>query len=114
MVAKQKSLDAELAALKANDEAEYNALHDKLFPKNTDVANGKSDTMKTSDGKVIVLPVSNTVSTIAAYPTREQYRASQKAQNLPQTGNNNSAAVIALGAISAMLGLGLAAKKREF
>ena len=114
LAAKQKSLDAELAALKANDEAEYNALHDKLFPKNTDVANGKSDTMKTSDGKVIVLPVSNTVSTIAAYPTREQYRASQKAQNLPQTGNNNSAAVIALGAISAMLGLGLAAKKREF
>ena len=111
---KQKTLDDQLAALKASDAAAYAALHDKLFPKNTDVVNGKSDTMKTSDGKVIVLPVSNTVSTIAAYPTREQYRASQKAQNLPQTGNNNSAAVIALGAISAMLGLGLAAKKREF
>ena len=111
---KQKTLDDQLAALKANDAAAYATLHDKLFPKNTDVVNGKSDTMKTSDGKVIVLPVSNTVSTIAAYPTREQYRASQKAQNLPQTGNNNSATVIALGAISAMLGLGLAAKKREF
>ena len=33
---------------------------------------------------------------------------------LPQTGNENSAAVVALGAVSAMFGLGLAAKKREF
>ena len=35
-------------------------------------------------------------------------------QALPQTGNENSAAVVALGAVSAMFGLGLAAKKREF
>jgi LPXTG-motif cell wall-anchored protein len=35
-------------------------------------------------------------------------------QSLPQTGNENSAAVVALGAVSAMFGLGLAAKKREF
>ncbi|WP_202813211.1 LPXTG cell wall anchor domain-containing protein, partial [Limosilactobacillus secaliphilus] len=36
-----------------------------------------------------------------------------KKSALPQTGNN-SAAVVALGALSGMLGLGLAAKKREF
>ena len=36
-----------------------------------------------------------------------------KAKKLPQTGNN-SAAVVALGALTGMLGLGLAAKKREF
>ncbi|WP_295731974.1 KxYKxGKxW signal peptide domain-containing protein [uncultured Limosilactobacillus sp.] len=57
--------------------------------------------------------------------TRAQYRnlksaADQndtKANNeakLPQTGNNDSAAVLALGAVSAMLGLGMVAKKREF
>ena len=33
---------------------------------------------------------------------------------LPQTGNENASAIVALGAVSAMFGLGLAAKKREF
>lgn len=33
---------------------------------------------------------------------------------LPQTGNENALAIVALGAVSAMFGLGLAAKKREF
>ena len=33
---------------------------------------------------------------------------------LPQTGNKNSAAVVALGAIASMLGLGIVAKKREY
>ena len=37
-----------------------------------------------------------------------------KAAALPQTGNENASAVVALGAVSAMFGLGLAAKKREF
>lgn len=60
--------------------------------------------------------------------TRAEYRAANKvaaaneasAKNtkndakLPQTSNNESTAVIALGAVSAMLGLGLVAKKREF
>ena len=35
-------------------------------------------------------------------------------KSLPQTGNENTSAVVALGAVSAMFGLGLAAKKREF
>ncbi len=50
--------------------------------------------------------------------TRAEYREAQqnaaKKNSLPQTGNNDSSAVVALGAVSAMLGLGLAAKKREF
>ena len=37
-----------------------------------------------------------------------------KAATLPQTGNENASAIVALGAVSAMFGLGLAAKKREF
>ena len=52
----------------------------------------------------------------------EAYVANKAQQNgaqattaaLPQTGNENSAAIVALGAVSAMFGLGLAAKKREF
>lgn len=108
LAAKQKSLDAELAALKANDEAEYNTLHDKLFPKNTDVVNGKSDHMTTGNGQEIVLPDNvNQVSHTEA-------KANENGESeLPQTGSSSSIAVIALGTFAAMLGLGLT-KKREF
>ncbi|WP_283574642.1 SEC10/PgrA surface exclusion domain-containing protein [Limosilactobacillus ingluviei] len=45
--------------------------------------------------------------------TREEYKAQQA--NLPQTGNENSKAVVALGVLAGMFGLGLAAKtKKEF
>ena len=45
--------------------------------------------------------------------TREQYKAQQA--NLPQTGNENSKAVVALGVLAGMFGLGLASKgKKEF
>ena len=39
---------------------------------------------------------------------------SNDSKALPQTGNENASAIVALGAVSAMFGLGLAAKKREF
>ncbi|MGM9892163.1 LPXTG cell wall anchor domain-containing protein [Limosilactobacillus sp.] len=44
----------------------------------------------------------------------QQNGSQASAATLPQTGNENSAAIVALGAVSAMFGLGLAAKKREF
>lgn len=45
--------------------------------------------------------------------TREQYKAQQA--ELPQTGNENSKAVVALGVLAGMFGLGIAAKgKKEF
>ena len=45
--------------------------------------------------------------------TREEYKAQQA--NLPQTGNENSKAVVALGVLAGMFGLGLASKgKKEF
>ncbi len=51
--------------------------------------------------------------------TRAEYKAannqnSTKAETLPQTGNENGVAAIALGAAAAMFGLGLAGKKREY
>lgn len=119
---KQADLDNQLAELKTKDAADYQALHDKLFPKNTDVAHGESDHI-TTGGQEIVLPgngngasaATNTNNSMigtdvqsVAYPTREQYRENQ----LPQTGNRNSMALVALGAMVSMLGFGLAAKKR--
>ncbi|WP_283577926.1 SEC10/PgrA surface exclusion domain-containing protein [Limosilactobacillus reuteri] len=43
--------------------------------------------------------------------TREQYKAQQAA--LPQTGNENSKAVVALGVLAGMFGLGIAAKGKK-
>ena len=105
---KQKTLDDQLAALKASDAAAYTALHDKLFPKNTDVVNGKSDHMSAGNGQEIVLPDNvNQVSHTEA-------KANENGESeLPQTGSSSSIAAIALGTFAAMLGLGLA-KKREF
>ena len=105
---KQKTLDDQLAALKANDAAAYAALHDKLFPKNTDVVNGKSDHMTTADGHEIVLP--DNVSQVS----HTEAKANESGESrLPQTDSSSSIAAIALGTFAAMLGLGLA-KKREF
>lgn len=105
---KQKTLDDQLAALKASDAAAYTALHDKLFPKNTDVVNGKSDHMSTGNGQEIVLP--DNVSQVS----HTEAKANESGESrLPQTGSSSSIAAIALGTFAAMLGLGLA-KKREF
>lgn len=104
----QKTLDDQLAALKASDAAAYEALHDKLFPKNTDVVNGKSDHMSTGNGQEIVLP--DNVSQVS----HTEAKANESGESrLPQTGSSSSIAAIALGTFAAMLGLGLA-KKREF
>lgn len=105
---KQKTLDDQLAVLKASDAAAYTALHDKLFPKNTDVVNGKSDHMSTGNGQEIVLP--DNVSQVS----HTEAKANESGESrLPQTGSSSSIAAIALGTFAAMLGLGLA-KKREF
>lgn len=102
---KQKTLDDQLAALKASDAAAYATLHDKLFPKNTDVVSGKSNSMNAGSGREIVLPVAHADTS---------NNTEVKADNLPKTGNGNSIAVIMLGAVASMLGLGLAKKHEEF
>lgn len=61
--------------------------------------------------------LANTVKSDAvapAYSTREQYRAHQSGANaLPQTGDENSRAIAALGVLAGMLGLGLGAKRQK-
>lgn len=131
---KQQELDNNYQALKTKNQAEYDALAKKLHETDKAVVNGNSDQYKTADGKTVVMADGKTsghsdnqsamqkseagdVTTVKVEPgtssvemTREAYKAQQA--KLPQTGNNNSTALIALGAIASMFGFGLVAKKR--
>lgn len=138
---KQQELDSQYEALKTKNQAEYDALAKKLHESDKAVVNGNSDQYKTADGKTVVMAdgknaggsvatttsVKNAVATsgketgdvttVKVEPetssvemTREAYKAQQA--KLPQTGNTDSAALIALGAIASMFGFGLVAKKR--
>ncbi|MRI08597.1 SEC10/PgrA surface exclusion domain-containing protein [Limosilactobacillus reuteri] len=138
---KQQELDNNYQALKTKNQAEYDALAKKLHETDKAVVNGNSDKYVTSDGKTVVMAGGKTssdsvatttsvknavatsgketsdVTTVKVEPgtssvemTREAYKAQQA--KLPQTGNNNSTALIALGAIASMFGFGLVAKKR--
>ncbi|KEQ20099.1 hypothetical protein HF82_04685 [Limosilactobacillus reuteri] len=138
---KQQELDNNYQALKTKNQAEYDALAKKLHESDKAVVNGNSDQYKTADGKTVVMAGGKTssdsvatttsvknavatsgketsdVTTVKVEPgtssvemTREAYKAQQA--KLPQTGNTDSAALIALGAIASMFGFGLVAKKR--
>ena len=131
---KQQELDNNYQALKTKNQAEYDALAKKLHESDKAVVNGDSDKYVTSDGKTVVMAdgkanghsgnqsamqnnETGDVTTVKVEPgtssvemTREAYKAQQA--KLPQTGNNNSTALIALGAIASMFGFGLVAKKR--
>lgn len=140
---KQQELDNNYQALKTKNQAEYDALAKKLHESDKAVVNGNSDQYKTADGKTVVMAGGKTssdsvatttsvknavatsgketgdVTTVKVEPgtslvemTREAYKAQQA--KLPQTGNNNSTALIALGAIASMFGFGLVAKKKEW
>ncbi|WP_076460100.1 LPXTG cell wall anchor domain-containing protein [Limosilactobacillus caccae] len=125
-----KANNDKLAALLASDRAAYDqlknkldadlaALHTKLFPQQAGVAkngqavvSGKTNTlvltengMATSKGATAVLPIHRSQGTTSD--------GAVKQARLPQTGSSTSAAALALGAVSAMFGLGLM-KKREY
>ena len=81
--------------------------------------NGSEVSDNTDTKPTIVLPTNDSQSTVNAQAqgtatmTREQYK--QQQAQLPQTGNENSKAVIALGVLAGMFELGIAAKgKKEF
>lgn len=132
---KQQELDNNYQALKTKNQAEYDALAKKLHESDKAVVNGDSDKYVTKDGKTVVMAdgksngdsdnhsamqngATGDVTTVKVEPgtssvemTREAYKAQQA--KLPQTGNSNSTALIALGAIASMFGFGLVAKKKE-
>lgn len=82
------------------------------------VNNGSAVNGGSHAGAAVEAAANGATTAAATRLTRAEYRAQQnaaaKSNTLPQTGNSESAAVVALGAVSEMLGLGLASKKREF
>ena len=134
----KKNHEAKLAAIKADITKQLEAYKQQLIAENakknqplvdeinalkaeinkpaesghvSDVVNGDKDSYVTKDGKVVSVTSNNTAITS---PKNVAYVApTAKDSSLPQTGNSNSIALIALGAVASMLGLGLA-KKREY
>lgn len=121
----QTSDAASLNALKTQLYAELNNLHARLFPQDTknvehqngkDVVNGNGSAMHFANGKTVVLPEGNVaVAHLNASTTNGNHQNGVKSskESLPQTGTEENLAAIALGAMTALLGLGVA-KKREF
>ena len=134
----KKNHEAKLAAIKADTAKQLEAYKQQLIAENkkanqplvdeintlkaeinkpaesghvSDVVNGDKDSYVTKDGKVITIGHANAGSANAPVATTFADKSNTKA--LPQTGNNSSVALIALGAVASMLGLGLA-KKREY
>lgn len=94
-----------------NEKKDDNGAQTPSSDKNNGVANNTAAN-KTVEVSAVATPAAVTM-TRAEYKNAQNNNAA-KSNNLPQTGNENSAAVMALGAVSAMLGLGMVAKKREF
>lgn len=122
---KQQELDSQYEALKTKNQAEYNALANKLNPSTKAVVNGSTQQVFTSrSGKVAyVVPshqsiaTSDIVKTVSEQVNSESFSKEFQSQNsnrLPQTGNQSSLAMVLLGAAAAMFGVGLASKKKEY
>ena len=122
---KQQELDNQYEALKTKNQAEYNALANKLNPSTKAVVNGSAQQVFTSrSGKVAyVVPGQQSLATKGVVKTvSEQNNSdslskefqSQNNNRLPQTGNQSSLAMVLLGAAAAMFGVGLAGKKKEY
>lgn len=122
---KQQELDNQYEALKTKNQAEYNALANKLNPSTKAVINGSTQQVFTSrSGKVAyVVPSQQSLATKGVVKTvSEQNNSdslskefqSQNNNRLPQTGNQSSLAMVLLGAAAAMFGVGLAGKKKEY
>ena len=129
-------LDGELAALKnqvlPKTSDHQTAQNKQVVAGNTDTValdnSGKTTVVLPSEEKKTVVtttnkPVATTTQAVTVTPsiTSKQTatptisRSTAKSDHaLPQTGNSNSAAIIALGALTSMFGLGLVTKKKEW
>lgn len=113
----QASDAAGLNALKTQLYAELNNLHEHLFPQDTkntehqngkEVVNGNGSAMHFANGKTVVLPEGNVAAAhLNASTTNDNHQNGVKSskKSLPQTGNKDNLAAIALGAMTALLGL---------
>lgn len=119
LTSQKAQLDKQLVNLKAQHQTEYDAMAAKLAPKQAalKVVNGNTNHCEISNDKTIVLNpqkssnvkhvTKETKQNKSTLMTREEYK------RLPQTGSNNSLALVALGALSSMFGLGLASFNRK-
>ncbi|MGN1284718.1 MAG: LPXTG cell wall anchor domain-containing protein, partial [Candidatus Limosilactobacillus intestinavium] len=101
-----------------NTNTDNNGANTNVDPTHT-ASKENSNKVSLGNNTVAVLPAANADQSVKATlanksVVKNDQNDAAKSNNLPQTGNENSAAVMALGAVSAMLGLGMVAKKREF
>lgn len=123
---KQQELDNQYEALKTKNQAEYNALANKLNPSTKAVANGSTQQVFTSrSGKVTyVVPSQQSLATKGVVKTvseqnnsdslSKEFQSQNNTNRLPQTGNKSSLAMVLLGTAAAMFGIGLVGKKKEY
>ena len=123
----KNQLDAQQAKLVNDDQAQYNALATKLDGELAALKNKvlpKTSDHQTAQNKQVVAGNANTVAldttgkTTVVLPRVTSDINGEKPESvkfLPQTGNEeNSFAIIALGAFTAMFGMNLASRKRKF
>lgn len=125
---------AQYNALATKLNGELTALKNQVLPKpadhqtaqNKQVVAGNANTvaLDTTGKTTVVLPNEEKKSVVMAANDKRaeaetmtnlvQMTKNNKNGTLPQTGNSNSAAIIALGALTSMFGLGLVTKKKEW
>lgn len=116
-------LDGELTALK-NQVLPKPADHQTAQNKQVVAGNANTVALDTTGKTTVVLPNEEKKSVVMAANDKRaeaetmtnlvQMTKNNKNGTLPQTGNSNSAAIIALGALTSMFGLGLVTKKKEW
>lgn len=116
-------LDGELAALK-NQVLPKTSDHQTAQNKQVVAGNTNTVALDTTGKTTVVLPsgekkngvmtANNKRAEVETMTNLVQTTKNNKNGTLPQTGNSNSAAIIALGALTSMFGLGLVTKKKEW
>ena len=99
----QKKLDDQFAALKAKDEADYNALEQKLKNSSSEAAKGHNDHYNTGDGHEVVLPGSdsNQPSSSASTPASSASSSANSAASSANTPASSASSDVTPAASSA-------------
>lgn len=123
----KNQLDAQQAKLVSDDQAQYNALATKLdgelaalknqvLPKTSDHQTAQNKQVVAGNTDTVALDNSGKTTVVLPRVTSDiNGEKPESVKFLPQTGNEeNSFAIIALGAFTAMFGMNLASRKRKF
>ncbi|UFK65941.1 SEC10/PgrA surface exclusion domain-containing protein [Limosilactobacillus reuteri] len=123
----KNQLDAQQAKLVSDDQAQYNALATKLdgelaalknqvLPKTSDHQTAQNKQVVAGNTDTVALDTTGKTTVVLPRVTSDiNGEKPESVKFLPQTGNEeNSFAIIALGAFTAMFGMNLASRKRKF